>query len=143
LQCQAVTRILRKEFLGRKAAWLWGQGRQEGGVGVIEIEGQPFMQLGKRAWATFAAAIVALALIAPATAGAQDRDCTGPTGDQYCPQTQVLTGSGSGEDPGSADPAGGLPFTGFDIALSLAAGVGLLGAGLALRHAGRSRSTSG
>ena len=101
------------------------------------------MQSGKRALAVITAAIVALALIAPATSGAQDKNCSGPTGDQYCPNTQVLTGSGSGEDPGSADPAGGLPFTGFDIGLSLAAAAGLLGAGLALRRAGRSRGSAG
>jgi hypothetical protein len=108
---------------------------------VIEMEGQSFMQSGKRAWAVIAAAIVALALIVPAGAGAQEKNCSGPTGDQYCPNTQVLTGSGSGEDPGSAesaDPSGGLPFTGFDIGLSLAAAAGLLGAGLVLRRVGRS-----
>jgi hypothetical protein len=101
------------------------------------------MQSGKRAWAVIAAAIVAMALIVPAASVAADKNCTGPTGDQYCPNTQVLTGSGSGSDPGSADPSGGLPFTGFDIALTLAAGAGLLGAGLVLRRAGRSRSAAG
>jgi len=89
--------------------------------------------------------LVALALLLPASASAQD--CVGPTGDQYCPNTQVLTGSGSGsggdpQDP-SATAAGGLPFTGFDIALSLVAGAGLLGAGLVLRRASRSRDVAG
>jgi hypothetical protein len=88
---------------------------------------------------------VGLALLLPAAASAQD--CAGPTGDQYCPNTQVLTGSGSGsggdpQDP-SATASGGLPFTGFDIALSLAAGAGLLGAGLALRRANRTRDIAG
>jgi hypothetical protein len=88
---------------------------------------------------------VGLALLLPAAASAQD--CAGPTGDQYCPNTQVLTGSGSGsggdpQDP-SATASGGLPFTGFDIALSLAAGAGLLGAGLALRRANRARDVAG
>ena len=88
---------------------------------------------------------VGLALLLPAAASAQD--CAGPTGDQYCPNTQVLTGSGSGsggdpQDP-SATASGGLPFTGFDIALSLAAGAGLLGAGLALRRATRARDIAG
>jgi hypothetical protein len=89
---------------------------------------------------------VGLALLLPAAASAQD--CAGPTGDQYCPNTQILTGSGG--DSGGGDPqdpsataSSGLPFTGFDIALSLAAGAGLLGAGLALRRAGRSRSAAG
>jgi hypothetical protein len=88
---------------------------------------------------------VGLALLLPAAASAQD--CAGPTGDQYCPNTQVLTGSGSGsggdpQDP-SATASGGLPFTGFDVALSLAAGAGLLGAGLALRRASRARDIAG
>lgn len=80
--------------------------------------------------------IAMLAFAAPASAGSQD--CTGPTGDQYCPATQILTGSGT-ESADPQDPAdpGGLPFTGFDVALSALAGVGLLGAGLALRRASR------
>ena len=89
---------------------------------------------------------VGLALLLPAAASAQD--CAGPTGDQYCPNTQVLTGSGSGsggdpQDPSATAASGGLPFTGFDIALSLAAGAGLLGAGLALRRASRARDIAG
>ncbi len=89
--------------------------------------------------------LVGLALVLPAAASAQD--CAGPTGDQYCPNTQVLTGSGEGSGGDPQDPSstasGGLPFTGFDIALSLAAGAGLLGAGLALRRASRARDITG
>ena len=87
-----------------------------------------------------AAVLAALALAFPVTAGAEPK-CDGPTGDQYCPDTQVLTASGSG---GDSDPSsgGGLPFTGFDLALSLAAGAGLLGAGLALHRASRPGPTS-
>jgi hypothetical protein len=93
--------------------------------------------------------LVGLALVLPAAASAQasGQDCAGPTGDQYCPNTQVLTGSGSGSGGDPQDPSGtasgGLPFTGFDIALSLAAGAGLLGAGLALRRASRARDVTG
>jgi len=89
-----------------------------------------------------ASALVILALAFPVSAAAQD-DCSGPTGDQYCPATQVLTAGGSGEDP--QDPssaAGGLPFTGFDLALSVIAGVGLLGAGLALRRTSPGRNAA-
>ena len=84
-----------------------------------------------------AALIAAFAFAAPASAGTQD--CTGPTGDQYCPETEILTGSGtaSANPPASAEPGGALPFTGLDLALSVFAGAGLLGAGLALRQAGR------
>ena len=96
-----------------------------------------------------ALALVGLALLLPASADAQasGQDCTGPTGDQYCPNTQVLTGGGSGSGGDPADPtatgAGGLPFTGLDLALSLVAGAGLLGAGLALRRASGSRDAAG
>jgi hypothetical protein len=96
--------------------------------------------------ALMALALVSGALLFPAAAGAQ-QDCTGPAGDQYCPKTEVLTGGGG--DSGAGDPqdpsgtSSGLPFTGFDIALSIAAGAGLLGAGLALRRASRVRDAAG
>jgi hypothetical protein len=94
---------------------------------------------GISALATVVLTLAALSL--PAVAGAQ-QDCTGPTGDQYCPNTETLTASGSGGSADPQDPSGqssGLPFTGFDVALSLAAGAGLLGAGLALRRASQAR----
>lgn len=100
---------------------------------------------GSAIGAAAALLLVGLALLLPASAGAQD--CAGPTGDQYCPNTQVLTGGGSGSGGDPADPsatgAGGLPFTGLDLALSLAAGAGLLGAGLALRRMSSSRDAAG
>ena len=101
---------------------------------------------GAQGLAVLGLAVIALAL--PATAGAQGgQDCAGPTGDQYCPPIELTaTGSGSGEDPGdpgTGTSSGGLPFTGLDLALSLAAGAGLLGAGLALRRASRSSDASG
>jgi hypothetical protein len=92
-----------------------------------------------------ALALVGAALLLPASASTQD--CAGPTGDQYCPNTQVLTGSGSGSGGDPVDPSsasgGALPFTGFDLALTVAAGAGLLGAGFVLRRASRSRSAAG
>ncbi len=84
--------------------------------------------------------LAALALAFPVTAAGADPKCDRPTGDQYCPDTQLLTASGSGGDPDSSS-GGGLPFTGFDIALSLAAGAGLIGAGLALRRASQTGPT--
>jgi hypothetical protein len=98
---------------------------------------------GRGLRALMAVAMTAAALLFPAAAGAQ-QDCTGPTGDQYCPNTEILTGSGSGsgdpQDPqGPSGSSSALPFTGFDVALTLAAGAGLLGAGLALRRASQAR----
>jgi hypothetical protein len=107
---------------------------------VIEIKLHRLTSAGKGAWV---AAVVVLALALPASAAAQGTDCAGPTGDQYCPQTEVLTSGGGSDDPSaSADPAEGLPFTGFDVALALVAGAGLLGAGLTLRRMNRSRGTA-
>jgi hypothetical protein len=94
-----------------------------------------------------ASVLAVAALLIPATTAGAQQDCTGPTGDQYCPPTEVLTGGGSEsggdpQDPSGTSTSSGLPFTGFDIALSLAAGAGLLGAGLALRRASRARDVA-
>ena len=69
----------------------------------------------KRLTAATAALVAGILFALPAPAGAQE--CDGPTGDQYCESTEVLTasGSGSGTDPGDSD--GGLPFTGLDLGL--------------------------
>ena len=118
--------------------------------GVTQMDTRSAMDgLAKRFLGLATLALVGAALLFPAAAGAQAaKDCTGPAGDQYCPKTEVLrSGGGSGGgagDPG--DPSGtsaGLPFTGFDLALSLAAGAGLLGAGFALRRASRARDAAG
>ncbi len=99
------------------------------------------LSTGARGFA--AVLLVALALVFPAAAAAaQGQDCAGPTGDQYCPHTQILTGSGSGEDPGTGDPSSDLPFTGLDLTLSLVAAAGLLGAGVALRRFSHSRGAT-
>ena len=85
------------------------------------------------------AALAIVALMFPAAAAAE-RDCTGPTGDQYCPQVEVVANSGSG-DP-SGDPAGGLPFTGLDLGLILALGAGLVATGIVLRRGSGSGTAS-
>lgn len=82
------------------------------------------------------AGVAALALGLPGPALGQELDCAGPTGDQYCPPTEVLTGSGSGTGDPPGD-SGSLPFTGLDLGLTLAAAAGLLGAGAAVRRASR------
>jgi hypothetical protein len=89
----------------------------------------------KRLSAALAAFVAALLFALPAPAGAAE--CEGPTGDQYCENTQVLTAGGSGGSADPADPEGGLPFTGLDLGLSLVAGAALLGAGVALRRVSR------
>jgi hypothetical protein len=115
--------------------------RRQGGEGVAEIKLQRIeLHTGVRGLA--AVLLVALALVFPAAAAAEAQDCAGPTGDQYCPNTQVLTGSGSGGDPGTGDSSGDLPFTGLDLTLSLAVAAGLLGAGVALRRAVHTRGTA-
>ena len=86
--------------------------------------------------------LVALALVFPAADAAEGQDCASPTGDQYCPHTQILTGSGSDESPGAGDTSGDLPFTGLDLTLSLVVAAGLLGAGVALNRAVRTRGAA-
>jgi hypothetical protein len=94
----------------------------------------------KRLSAAIAALAAATLFALPAPAGAAE--CDGPTGDQYCPETQVLTGSGSGSGTATDAGDGGLPFTGLDLGISLVAGAGLLGAGVALRRATRTEGPS-
>jgi hypothetical protein len=82
-----------------------------------------------------ALATVAAGVLFAFPAGAAAQECDGPTGDQYCEPTDVLTASGSASsDPGDPDAAGGLPFTGLDLGLAAIAGGVLLGAGVALRR---------
>jgi hypothetical protein len=76
-----------------------------------------------------AMAVVAIGvLVVPATALAAD-----PTEHQYGSTLDQI--SGGGTDPGEASSSvGGLPFTGFDVALLAAVAAALLIAGLALRR---------
>ena len=111
---------------------------------MTEIKNLRTTELAKGARSLAAALLVALALAFPAAAAAQGQgDCADPAGDQYCPQTQILTGSGSGDEPGGGgDGSGDLPFTGLDLTLSLVAAAGLLGAGVALRRVSHTRGSA-
>jgi hypothetical protein len=81
-------------------------------------------------------ALTAAALAAPGAATAQDAS---PAADQYSVVPPPSTTSGSGGDP--ADPgdprAGGLPFTGLDLAAMGLAAAALTGAGVAIRRVSR------
>jgi hypothetical protein len=111
---------------------------------VTEIKILREIELSMGARSAVAVLFAALALAVPATAVAGQEDCAGPAGDQYCPQTQILTGggSGSGDDSGGGDTSGDLPFTGLDLTLSVVAAAGLLGAGLALRRFSHARGSA-
>jgi hypothetical protein len=111
-------------------------------VNEIKRHGTTKLARGARGLAAVLVVAVALALPAAAVAGGE---CSGPAGDQYCPPTeQILTGSGAGpsDAPPNGEPSGGLPFTGLDLGLVVAAGAGLLGAGLALRRMSSSRGAA-
>lgn len=88
-------------------------------------------------------AVFAFSVAVPGGAFAQE---IGPTDEQYRQGVLGLAGEGDPGDPGdSDDPAAAvsgngvseLPFTGLDLALVAAIGVGLLGAGFAVRRAAR------
>jgi hypothetical protein len=86
-------------------------------------------------------ASAALFFVGPATAGAADCATLSPTQDQYCPPS-TINFQGNPDDPTgdpstSADPSGGLPFTGYDVGLAALAAVGLVGAGIGLHRAAR------
>ena len=111
---------------------------------MTEIKNLREIELPKGARSVAAVLLVALALAFPAAAVAAGQDdCAGPAGDQYCPQTQILTGSGSdsGDGPGSGDASGDLPFTGLDLGIIAALGAVLVGTGLVLRRSTRASKT--
>ena len=85
-----------------------------------------------------AIAIAALMLVLPAQAVAQS-----PTNDAYDNSSVQVVDPGDPVDPGShsSDP-GGLPFTGLDVALLVAMGVGLAGMGFGLRRLTRRPHTA-
>jgi hypothetical protein len=82
-------------------------------------------------------AMFAFAIAVPAGASAQN---VSPTDDQY--ESGVLGAAGGGDSGSSTDPVATsgseLPFTGLDVLAIAAIGVGLLGAGFAVRRAARS-----
>jgi hypothetical protein len=81
----------------------------------------------------------AVALVAPAGAGAQSGS-SDPTAAQYGPPVtppSQTAGGGQVNDPGQV---GALPFTGADVGILAVAAVALLGGGLALRSLSRSRA---
>jgi hypothetical protein len=75
-----------------------------------------------------AATTVGLILAAPAQAATA-------ADDQY----SAVLGEQSGGSGGQLLGAGSLPFTGLDLLLVLAAGTGLMAAGIAIRRTARSR----
>ena len=79
-----------------------------------------------------AAAMVALALVAPSAAIAAS-----PSNSQYETQNhQISAGGGGGSGPAapSNNTIGSLPFTGLDVGVLALAAAALLGAGVALRR---------
>lgn len=80
----------------------------------------------KRRLATVLVAVIAFAAVgAPASAFAQSAS---PTQEQYNP---------GGPPPTPPSTTGELPFTGLDVAAIAAVGIGLVGAGFAVRKASR------
>ena len=94
----------------------------------------------RRGAAATALAVIAVGVGGPASAAAQQ---VTPTGEQYDNGVLAVSGGGSGGDPASAvDSSSGqlgeLPFTGLDVAAIAAVGIGLVGAGFAVRRVSRS-----
>ena len=88
-----------------------------------------------------AVALMSLALSAPAFGAnsATEEAYGGAAG------TQQFSGDGDGNEPsaavtGSVSDSGTLPFTGLELALMAAAGIGLVGTGIVVRRASRTNS---
>ena len=78
-------------------------------------------------------AMLAVAIAAPAGALAQNID---PTDEQY---GNGVVGVAAGGSEGGDSGISSLPFTGLDVAAIAAIGAGLVGAGLLVRRAARTR----
>jgi len=78
-------------------------------------------------------AMLAVAIAAPAAALAQNID---PTDEQY---GNGVVGVAAGGSDGGSSGISSLPFTGLDVAAIAAIGAGLVGAGLLVRKAARTR----
>jgi len=99
--------------------------------------------------------LLLFAALLPAVASAQVPGVGGYAGPG--PETTGDTGNGPGTDPGNgagspgtapssagaAASKGTLPFTGMQLAFMTAAGLGVIGLGVALRRASRPRLTGG
>jgi len=81
-------------------------------------------------------AMLAVAVTAPALASAQNID---PTDEQYGNGVVGVAASGSEGDGGGSSGISSLPFTGLDVAAIAAIGAGLVGTGLLVRRAARTR----
>jgi len=79
-------------------------------------------------------AMFAVAIAAPAGALAQNID---PTDEQY--GNGVVGVAAGGSEGGGDSGISSLPFTGLDVAAIAAIGAGLVGAGLLVRRAARTR----
>jgi hypothetical protein len=86
-------------------------------------------------------ALVAVTLVG--AIGAGTAYAATPANDQYGAVEGVVTGGGGPSAGVAGDVTGGgstLPFTGADLGLYASAGIGMIGAGLLLRRAGRRSS---
>ncbi len=86
-------------------------------------------------------ALVAVTLVG--AIGAGTAYAATPANDQYGAVEGVVTGGGGPSAGVAGDVTGGgsaLPFTGADLGLYASAGIGMIGAGLLLRRAGRRTS---
>lgn len=87
-----------------------------------------------------AVALMSLALSAPAFGASATEDAYGGAAG-----TQQFSGEGNGNEPsaavtGTVSDSGTLPFTGLELALMAAAGIGLVGTGIVVRRASRTNS---
>ena len=86
-------------------------------------------------------ALVAVTLVG--AIGAGTAYAATPANNQYGAVEGVVTGGGGPSAGVAGDVTGGgntLPFTGADLGLYASAGIGMIGAGLLLRRAGRRSS---
>ena len=81
------------------------------------------------------ACVVAILALAAGPAFAQ-------TEDAYNGLAGAQQGGGGGNEAGTVDTGGSLPFTGLELALIVTAGVGLLGVGYAVRRASGPREST-
>ena len=86
-------------------------------------------------------AAVALLGGAPSVANAANCNLASPTADQYCPPSNITFEGGDEPGGSSANPGGGLPFTGYDVGLAALVAIGLVGAGIGLSRAARADQT--